>query len=70
MKALKEFFHKYIENTPEKAVVADKKLFLCLLTLAVSQGVDINCARNVYITTQALKHLYDKKPAEEIFIYC
>jgi len=65
MKTLKEFFHRYIENTSEKAVVADKKLFLCLLTLAVSQGVNINCSRNVYITTRALKHLYDKKPAEE-----
>lgn len=65
MNTLKEFFQKYIENTAEKAVVADKKFFLCLLTIAVSQGADINCARHVYITTRALKHLYDKKPAEE-----
>ena len=65
MNTLKEFFQKYIENTTEKAVVADKKFFLCPLTLAVSQGVNINCTRHVYVTTQALKHLFDKKPAEE-----
>ncbi|MFH1170713.1 MAG: hypothetical protein V1704_04110 [Candidatus Vogelbacteria bacterium] len=64
MKTLKDFFHKYIENTPEKAVVADKKMFLCLLTVAVCKGVGIR-QRNVYVTARMLKHLYDKKPAEE-----
>lgn len=49
----------------EKAMVADKKLLLCVLTVAVSQGIDINCERHVYLTSRVLKHLYDKKPAEE-----
>ena len=65
MNILKDFFNKYVENTTEKAVVAYKKMSLCLLTVAVSRGVNINCARHVYVTTRALKHLYDKKPAEE-----
>ena len=63
---LKEFFQKYIENTPYKAVVVDKKMLLCRLTAAVSRGIDIGYQkRRVYITTRCLKHLYDKKPAEE-----
>src|SRR3989344_3832938 len=41
---LKEFFKKYIEGTPEKALVADRKIFLCCLTKAVMKGVDINCS--------------------------
>ena len=64
MKTLKEFFHRYIENTVEKAVVAEKRIFLCLLTVAVCKGVGLE-SRNVYITARMLKHLYDKKPAEE-----
>ncbi len=62
---LKDFFHQYIENTPEKSIVVDKKMFLCSLTVAVARGIKICCARNTYVTTRALKHLYDKKPAEE-----
>ena len=63
---LKEFFKKYIEGTPEKALVADRKIFLCCLTKAVMKGVDINYSvKNVYITSMCIKHLFDKKPAEE-----
>lgn len=63
---LKEFFKKYIKGTPEKAIVADRKMFLCYLTKAVMEGVNIDSsAKNVYITSRCLKHLFDKKPAEE-----
>lgn len=63
---LKEFFKKYIEGTPEKAIVADRKIFLCCLTKAVMKGVNINySAKNVYVTSRCIKHLFDKKPAEE-----
>jgi len=63
---LREFFNKHIKGTPEKAVVADKKMLLCRLTIAVAQGVNIHeSVRGVYITSRCLKHLFDKRPAEE-----
>jgi len=63
---LKIFFKEYIEGTPEKAVVADQKMLLCRLTLAVAQGIEIHDSiRGVYVTSRCLKHLFDKKPAEE-----
>jgi len=63
---LREFFEKYIEGTPEKAIVADRKMFLCHLTKAVMKGIDIDSSiKSVYVTSRCVKHLYDKKPAEE-----
>src|SRR3989338_125533 len=63
---LREFFEKYIEGTPEKAIVADRKMFLCHLTKAVMKGIDIDGSiKSVYVTSRCVKHLYDKKPAEE-----
>lgn len=63
---LKEFFKKHIENTQEKAAVADRKMFLCQLTKAVVKGINLDdSAKSVYITSRCVKHLYDKKPAEE-----
>jgi len=63
---LSDFFAKYIKDTPEKSFVSDQKLVLCRLTLEVAKGIDlIESARAVYITSRCLKHLFDKKPAEE-----
>ena len=63
---LREFFKKYIEGTPEKAIVPDRKMFLCCLSNAVTKGLIIdNSIKNVYITSRCIKHLFDKKPAEE-----
>lgn len=66
---LRKFFKKYIENTAEKTEVADHKICLCGLTKAVMEGINIDhpIKKNVYITTKCLKHLFDKKPAEEFF---
>jgi len=65
---LKEFFKKHIENTPEKAIVADRKMFLCHLTKAVMEGIGIDGSiKSVYITSRCVKHLYDRKPAEEFY---
>ncbi|MDO8518320.1 MAG: hypothetical protein Q7S26_03465 [bacterium] len=68
-KSLREFFRKYIEDTPEKGPVAEVKLWLCNLTnvVAVEVGLDGGRVFSVYITSRALKHLYDKKPAGEFF---
>ena len=63
---LKDFFERHIKGTEEKAIVADQKMLLCRMTLAVSQTINIDQRmRSIYITTRCLKHLYDKKPAEE-----
>lgn len=64
--SLQEFFRKYVEGTPYKAAVAERKMFLCFLTKAVQEGLGIaDSIRGVYVTSRALKHLFDKKPAEE-----
>lgn len=67
---LRKFFRKYIDGTLAKAIVVNKKMFLCNLTNAVIRGINIdNNLKGVYINSRCLKHLYDKKPAEEfIFI--
>lgn len=63
---LKNFFERYIQGTPEKAIVLDRKIFLCHLTNEVSNVLEIDGrAGGVYITSRCLKHLFDKKPAEE-----
>jgi len=65
---LKDFFEKNIKGTPYKAIVIDRKIFLCHLTNAVCDGIKIaNNLKKVYITSRALKHLFDRKPAEEFF---
>lgn len=63
---LKDFFKKYIKGTAEKAIVADRKMFLCCLTRAVMKGIGINYSiKNVYVSSRCVKHLFDRKPAEE-----
>lgn len=54
---LRKFFNSYIRKTAYKATVLDYKKFICF--------IDEKRCISVYITTRALKHLYDKKPAEE-----
>ena len=66
-KPLREFFEKYVYGTVEKAKVSDAKLHVCNLTntVALELGLETDKTYKVYITARALKHLYDKKPAEE-----
>ena len=66
MELLNKFFEKYVKGTTEKAAVVNRKIFLCNLTNAVCVGIGINKkTKKVYITSRAVKHLFDKKPAEE-----
>ena len=55
---------KHIRNTKEKSIVAEITIMLCNLTFAVAEGCSFKASK-VYITSKCLKHLYDKKPAEE-----
>ncbi len=65
---LKDFFEKHIKGTQEKSMVSDRKIFLCSLTVAVLTGLGIEeSVKGVYVTSRCLKHLFDKKPAEEFF---
>jgi len=65
---LQDFFEKYIKGTPEKAIIVDCKIFLCYLTNAVCSGIGVDkITGKVYITSRAVKHLFDRKPAEEFF---
>lgn len=55
---------KYIKGTAPKAIVPDRTVLICHLSHAVMKGGDFT-SQKVYINTRVLKHLYDKKPAEE-----
>lgn len=54
---------KYIRGTQEKAIVVDKTFFFCHLTNEVERALTI--PKQVYLKTRVLKHIYDKKPAQE-----
>lgn len=53
----------YIVGTQEKAAVVFKAVFLCHLTNTVLK--EIKTIGKVYTNSRILKHLYDKKTAEE-----
>ncbi len=61
---LYSLFKKHIERTEEKVIVVDVTIHLIDLTSKVKKAAGLMDAK-VYITSRALKHLYDKKPAEE-----
>lgn len=53
-----------MEHTEEKATVADKRVLFSHLTNAVKEAMRLQ-TKKVYLSTRVLKHLYDRKPAEE-----
>ena len=54
----------HIHGTERKAIVQSVQILLCQLTAAVSKGIGLTCKR-VYINTRVMKHVYDKRPAQE-----
>jgi len=62
--SLVQLHKKYIKGTAPKAEVIEKTITICHLTMAVFNTGHFK-SRKVHINTKALKHLYDKKPAEE-----
>ena len=60
----KALFKKYVRGTPAGAIVHDETVLICHLTNAVMEIIGIR-AQKVHISSRILKHLYDKKPAEE-----
>ena len=61
---LERLHREYIRGIEKKAIVVDKRVLLCHITYAVRRGISLS-SNNAYINTRVLKHLYDKRPAEE-----
>ena len=55
---------RYIRGTEKEAIVQNVQALLCEITVATMRGITA-VARKVYISTRMIKHLYDKRPAEE-----
>ncbi len=64
IKVTTELYEKYIKGTEKQAVVQNVTALLCSMTVAVNKGSRVNCKR-IYISTRVLKHVYDKRAAEE-----
>lgn len=63
-RVLEDLFESCIKNTTEQAMVEDKTVLLCRVTNAVQRAISGE-EQKVYVTSKMLKHLFDKKPAEE-----
>lgn len=61
---LRDIHNRHVEKTVKEAVVTDQTIHICNLTFAVMRALAYK-SQKVYINTRALKHLYDKKTAEE-----
>ncbi len=55
---------KYIRGTPEKSIIQNVTILLCKLTRIVQKEGNFDNPK-IYINTRVLKHIYDKRPAEE-----
>lgn len=64
MSAVIRLFQKYVRNTKKKALVNSAKTLLCYLPVNLIP-VFGSVHRNASINTRVLKHLYDKRPAQE-----
>ena len=62
--SLVKLHKKYIKNTAPKQIVFVTSLQLCYLTKKVFSDLKLT-THNVYLTTIMLKHMYDKRVAEE-----
>ncbi len=63
-RVIPELYEKYVRGTEKQAVVQNVVVLLCSMTAAVYVGTGMKCKR-IYVSTRVLKHVYDKRPAEE-----
>ena len=61
---LENIHRKYVRYTEEKTLIQKKIFFLCNLYSSVRNNCTIS-NKSVSFSTVMLKHLYDRKPAEE-----
>lgn len=59
-----DMHNKHIKGTDPKSMVVNTTVVICNLTNIVSKAIAVDNPK-VYVTTRALKHLYDGKVAEE-----
>jgi hypothetical protein len=64
IRVVSQLYEKYIRGTEKQAVVQNRLVLLCSTTRSVNTGAGMRCKR-IYISTRVLKHVYDKRPAEE-----
>ena len=57
-------FINHVKGTAKEAIVPDRRALVCHLTKAVLAGIGLEIMK-VHITTRVIKHLYDKRPAQE-----
>ena len=62
--ALRKMFEKYVRRTPREAAVFKSNIDIARISPEIADSLNTH-ERNVSISTRSLKHLYDKKPAEE-----
>ncbi|MDB4983965.1 MAG: hypothetical protein JWM20_144 [Patescibacteria group bacterium] len=58
------FFKKHVKDTERHAYVVIEEVILCSLTKAVSITIGISSSK-AYLSSRAVKHVYDKRPAQE-----
>jgi hypothetical protein len=64
--SLVQFHKRYVKGTAKKSPVPERVMHLATLTKAViASNLFSNCNLKVYISTFTLKHMFDKRPAEE-----
>lgn len=56
--------NRYVKDSLKKSVVLLAQTHLCDLAIMITEHLNIGASR-VYLNTRVLKHLYDKRPAEE-----
>lgn len=59
-----KFFKLFVKDTIEKDLVIERTLFLCTLTRKVKMVLNTDSVK-VYWNSVSVKHLYDKRPAQE-----
>ena len=66
---LQKLHNLYIKGTQPQAIITIVEVHLCQFTLAVTRVIEENDHASekckLFVSTRVLKHLYDKKPAEE-----
>lgn len=61
---LLNLYETHIKGTSAKAIIVSETVLICHLTKAALKGCCFQ-KNKIYVNTKVLKHIYDKKPAEE-----
>ena len=57
-------FELYVKGSAKEAIVPERSGLVCHLTKATQEAIN-SSAMKVYISSRVIKHIYDKRPAEE-----